>query len=53
MEHVDAIARGEPPSRPDRMVAVRVAVTNDPADRLALLAGAGPAARPGAQDRAT
>ncbi|HEY5873941.1 MAG TPA: peptidylprolyl isomerase [Ilumatobacteraceae bacterium] len=25
MEHVDAIARGEPPSKPDRMVAVRVA----------------------------
>ena len=25
MEHVDALVRGEPPSRPDRMVAVRVA----------------------------
>ena len=25
MEHVDAIVRGEPPSKPDRMVAVRVA----------------------------
>jgi peptidylprolyl isomerase len=25
MEHVDAIARGEPPASPDRMVAVRVA----------------------------
>jgi peptidylprolyl isomerase len=25
MEHVDAIVRGEPPSSPDRMVAVRVA----------------------------
>jgi peptidylprolyl isomerase len=25
MEHVDAITRGEPPSAPDRMVAVRVA----------------------------
>jgi len=25
MEHVDAIARGEPPSKPDRMVSVRVA----------------------------
>ena len=25
MEHVDAITRGEPPARPDRMVSVRVA----------------------------
>jgi peptidylprolyl isomerase len=25
MEHVDAIARGEPPSNPDRMIRVRVA----------------------------
>jgi len=25
MEHVDAIARGEPPAQPDRMIAVRVA----------------------------
>jgi peptidylprolyl isomerase len=25
MEHIDAITRGEPPSRPDRMLAVRVA----------------------------
>jgi peptidylprolyl isomerase len=25
MEHVDAITRGEPPSKPDRMVSVRVA----------------------------
>ncbi len=25
MEHVDAITRGEPPSRPDRMIRVRVA----------------------------
>ena len=25
MEHVDTIERGEPPSRPDRMISVKVA----------------------------
>jgi peptidylprolyl isomerase len=25
MEHVDAIARGEPPMNPDRMISVKVA----------------------------
>ena len=25
MEHVDAIARGEPPANPDRMISVKVA----------------------------